>query len=128
VSLSIFIPVSVGEIFDKISILELKSKNIDDPIKKSNVEFELSALENVCSEHRLDLNHPLMNELRHINRELWNIEDDIRVAEKHQTFDDNFVNLARRVYQTNDQRFVIKSKINNVFDSGVKEEKSYESY
>lgn len=118
------VPVSVGEVLDKISILEIKSERITDTDKLNNVHTELSHLLLVAEAHR----HPaLESELKEVNEALWDIEDRIRVKEHLQEFDKEFVELARSVYVTNDQRANIKREINKVTGSELVEEKSYAS-
>jgi len=118
------VPVSVGEVLDKISILEIKSERITDTDKLNNVHTELRHLLLVAEAHR----HPaLESELKEVNEALWDIEDRIRVKEHLQEFDKEFVELARSVYVTNDQRANIKREINKVTGSELVEEKSYAS-
>ena len=116
------VPVSVGEVLDKISILEIKSERITDADKLKNVRTELEHLLVVAEAHR----HPaLESELKEVNEALWDIEDRIRVKERLQEFDDEFIELARSVYVTNDQRADIKREINKAAGSELVEEKSY---
>jgi len=116
------VPVSVGEVLDKISILEIKSERITDADKLKNVRTELAHLLVVAEAHR----HPaLESELKEVNETLWDIEDRIRVKEHLQEFDDEFIELARSVYVTNDQRAAIKKQINVALGSALAEEKSY---
>ena len=122
------IPVSIGELVDKITILQIKEEMIADPDKLVNVSAEREALVGVCEENGIDLDHALVSELREINRRLWKIEDDIREKERAGEFDEEFVEQARSVYRTNDLRFEAKSKINDEFGSELREEKSYEPY
>ena len=124
------IPVSLGELLDKISILEIKNKKILNESKLSNIKKELSGLKNVLKE--LDINmskaNDLYEDLYKINLSLWEIEDSIRLLEKNESFGKDFVKLARSVYITNDKRFEVKNKINQLFKSQYIEEKSYEDY
>tara|TARA_B100001939_G_C16774256_1_gene544021 strand:- start:122 stop:508 length:387 start_codon:yes stop_codon:yes gene_type:complete len=124
------IPVSLGELLDKISILEIKNKKILNESKLSNIKKELSGLKNVLKE--LDINmskaNDLYEDLYKINLSLWEIEDSIRLLEKNESFGKDFVKLARSVYITNDKRFEVKNKINKLFQSQYIEEKSYEDY
>ena len=124
------VPVSWGELFDKITILQIKSERITDPAKKQNVDRELAELLAV-----MDSAMPLpgevnaiMDELRAANSSLWDIEDNIRLCERDKRFDEEFIGLARSVYVTNDKRAELKKQINLLLDSGLVEEKSYESY
>lgn len=124
------IPVSLGELLDKISILEIKNKKITNESKLANIKKELSGLKNVLKE--LDINmseaNDLFEDLYKINLSLWEIEDSIRLLEKNEDFGKDFVKLARSVYITNDKRFEVKNKINQLFKSQYIEEKSYEDY
>ena len=124
------IPSSIGELVDKITILEIKTRNIADPAKLGNVRRELELL-NECLRN-LDLPSRdldgLKAELLAVNQELWRIEDEIRLLERARDFGDGFVALARAVYTTNDRRFAIKSRINALAGSEIVEEKSYEPY
>ena len=121
-------PVSVGELIDKITILRIKRRMITDAAKLTNIEAEMAALLSVCKKANIDPDAPLARDLEAINVKLWKIEDDIRDLERSKNFDAAFVALARAVYITNDERFATKSKINQVFGSSLKEEKSYQSY
>jgi len=126
----ILVPVSFGELLDKIAILQIKSERMSDPAKLANVRNELSALE------RTWMSHPaaggdvveLRARLKAVNERLWVIEDDIRLKEKAQRFDADFVRLARSVYFENDERARIKKDINVALGSAYVEEKSYEDY
>jgi hypothetical protein len=116
------IPASIGETLDKISILSIKSDRITDGRKLSNVHTELAQLVSAACDHRYP---ELEAELRSVNEALWDIEDRIRVKERLQEFDDEFVQLARSVYVTNDKRAEIKRRINELSGSALIEEKSY---
>ena len=126
----ILVPVSFGELLDKISILQIKSERMVDPAKLANVRNELSALE------RTWMGHPaaggdiarLRADLKSVNERLWVIEDDIRIKEKAQAFDAEFIELARSVYIEKDQRARIKKDINLALGSAYVEEKSYQDY
>ena len=126
----ILVPVSFGELLDKIAILQIKSERMSDPAKLANVRNELSALEKTW------MGHPAANtdivrlraDLKAVNERLWDIEDDIRVKEKAQAFDEGFVKLARSVYFQNDERARLKREINAALGSAYVEEKSYEDY
>jgi len=120
-------PISVGELLDKISILEIKAEAIDDPAKRANVLRELAALDavrdrEVAPAPELEALHA---ELRAVNRALWRIEDDIRAVERAGLFDERFIELARGVYRHNDRRAVLKRSINELTGSEIVEEKSY---
>lgn len=125
------IEISFGELFDKLSILEIKSKKIKNPDKLKNVNNELSQL-NKISELIKEKNPEMFNhyysKLLETNSKLWDIEDEIRICEKNNNFDGTFIKLARDVYYTNDERFVIKNEINSFYKSGVVEEKEYIEY
>lgn len=122
------VPVSNGEIADKISILRIKLDEIADPAKRANVEKEFRLLLPLLAEIGLAEDHPLYLDLLGVNRELWVIEDDIRDKERRKEFDERFVELARSVYFRNDRRAEIKRAINEATGSGLVEEKSYRPY
>ena len=114
---------------DKITILEIKKQNINDQNKLKNVKFELDTLNSIFN--KLNVKNKISNEiksLREINKKLWVIEDDIRDEERKSKFGDSFIKLARSVYFTNDKRAEIKKVINLKTNSGLIEEKSYQSY
>ena len=125
-----FIPISWGELFDKITILQIKSEKILSPDSLKNVDKELKELrlifDKVFAENLLALE--FTEKLRQINFELWNIEDQIREKERKKAFDNEFIQLARSVYIKNDQRSVIKGKINKAFGSDLVEQKYYSKY
>ena len=124
----ILVPVSFGELLDKISILQIKSERMSDPTKLANVRGELSALEQTWMAHPAaggDI-AKLRQELKAVNERLWVIEDDIRNKERAQAFDADFVRLARAVYFENDTRARIKKDINLALGSRYVEEKSYQ--
>lgn len=124
------VPMSVGEVLDKITILEIKSGNIQDAAKLANVETELAHLRPLVAGDTFstDEMHSLIGELKSINEALWKIEDDIRIEESKGDFGSRFIELARAVYVTNDQRAAIKKRINLATSSTIIEEKSYEIY
>jgi len=126
----IHIPMSPGELLDKITILEIKSERIDDPDKVANVRHELSLLNSTWREAvpADDTVQQLHGELRRINEALWEIEDDIRDKERAKEFDERFIELARAVYVTNDQRAAAKKALNLHLGSQIVEEKSYQDY
>ena len=126
----IAVPVSYGELIDKITILEIKSERIDDASKLANVRHELELLEvtwsgTVKSNVEID---DARARLKSVNEALWEIEDKIRVKESRKCFDEGFIELARAVYVTNDQRADIKKEINLALGSELVEEKSYQDY
>ena len=122
-------PISLGELVDKISILMIKKKNISDSIKLEHVAKELEFLQKTLKEYiSEDKISKFIQELVNINSKLWKIEDDIRECERNKLFDQTFIDLARSVYFTNDQRAKIKNDINKNFGSELVEVKSYEEY
>lgn len=126
----ILVPVSFGELLDKIAILEIKSERISDPAKLVNIRRELDALNATWQQapaSRVDI-AAARGALRAVNERLWVIEDDIRLKEKAQAFDAEFVRLARAVYFENDERARIKREINLALGSAYVEEKSYQDY
>ena len=126
----ITVPVSFGELLDKISILQIKSERICDEAKLANVRHELSALERSWMAHPAASGEilRLRADLKAVNERLWVIEDDIRIKERAQSFDSDFVRLARSVYFENDERARIKRDINLALGSAYVEEKSYQDY
>jgi len=124
------VPVSPGEVLDKITILEIKSERISDAGKLANVKRELELLQaswrqSVAEDETVRRIH---SELKTINEVLWEIEDAIRDKERARTFDQRFIELARSVYVTNDQRAAAKKKLNIYLGSEIVEEKSYQDY
>jgi len=127
--MKILCEVSVGELIDKMTILEIKSKKIKDKEKLENIKDELSAVKITVKTYDFSEEvFSLKKELKKINEHLWKIEDDIRAKEKKRKFDYEFVAIARSVYYKNDERFKIKNKINKACNSRFSEEKSYEEY
>lgn len=126
----ILVPVSFGELLDKIAILQIKSERMSDPAKLANVRNELSALEKTWMAHPAAGQDivALRAELKAVNERLWVIEDDIRLKEKAQAFDEEFIQLARSVYFQNDIRARVKKDINLALGSAYVEEKSYQDY
>jgi hypothetical protein len=126
----ILIPISPGELLDKITILQIKSERISDATKVANVRTELGMLEQVWSDTVKDDEQirALSSELKSINEALWEIEDDIRDEERNNRFSDRFIELARAVYVTNDERANAKKKVNLHLNSSIVEEKSYQDY
>ncbi|PCI62722.1 MAG: hypothetical protein COB37_06385 [Kordiimonadales bacterium] len=123
----IMIPVSVGELIDKITILEIKAVMITEPSKLENVQHELKLLNGVKNQHvtQTEEFETLASELKHINQQLWNVEDDIREQEAQKKFEGTFIALARSVYELNDERARLKRDISLLLGSEVLEEKSY---
>ncbi|MGB2240396.1 MAG: DUF6165 family protein [Candidatus Puniceispirillaceae bacterium] len=124
------VPVSVGEVLDKITILQIKLAHISDASKRVNIQNELDALLPLMAGDGFNTDEiqGLMAELKSVNEALWDIEDDIREKEAAKSFDAEFIKLARAVYVTNDKRAEIKKQINLATGSALIEEKSYESY
>ena len=122
-------PISLGELVDKISILMIKKKNISDSIKLQHVNKELEFLQKTLKKYisEDEINEFLLK-LVNINSKLWEIEDDIRECERKKSFDQTFIDLARSVYFTNDERAKVKNDINKTFGSELVEVKSYEEY
>jgi Family of unknown function (DUF6165) len=123
----LLVPISVAELLDKISILEIKAEAISDPAKRANVKRELAALEVVRRREVAAMPElaALYGELKSANLALWRIEDEIRQRERGGQFDEGFIELARSVYRTNDRRAVVKRRINELTGSEIVEEKSY---
>ena len=128
--MQLHVPVSVGEVLDKITILQIKLAHISDAEKRGNVQNELDALLPLVAgdSFATDQMQTLVAELKSVNEALWEIEDDIREQEAAKTFGEKFIRLARAVYVTNDKRAAIKKQINLATGSALTEEKSYESY
>ena len=124
------IPISLGELIDKISILKIKKKNIDDKEKNFLIDQELELLEKNLEENLNDtvIIQDYLDDLISINSKLWKIEDDLRECERKKNFNQEFIELARSVYFTNDQRSKIKLEINRKFGSKIIEIKSYTKY
>ena len=126
----ISVPVSPGELIDKLTILEIKSERMSDAKKIANVKLELQLLSDTWSKSdfaKIDISTE-WSELKRINAELWDIEDKIRDEERHQRFGEEFIRLARAVYFINDDRAAVKRKINDKLGSKIVEEKSYAEY
>jgi Family of unknown function (DUF6165) len=123
------VPISVGELIDKLTILQIKLQEIEDPEKWGNVKREWDLLSNL-PEYR-DIAYsvaPYFTNLYIVNMQLWVIENDIRECERTEKFDLHFIRLARNVYKTNDKRAAIKKEINLKYGSKIIEEKSYKEY
>ena len=121
------VPVSVGELLDKVSILRIKLDKFQDEQRRANVRRELDALLETCQEYGLH-HEDLETELIEVNTELWEVEDKLRVLESRADFGAEFIKLARGVYYTNDRRAAIKRRINEHFGSTLVEEKEYVKY
>ena len=124
---SITAPLSLGELIDKITILEIKTQHIQG-VSLTNVKKELEQLSATLDALNLDLDAQLVERLKDINADLWQIEDQIREKERQKDFGEVFIRLARSVYQQNDRRAAIKKEINTIYGSALSEEKSYKTY
>ena len=124
------VPISPGELVDKITILEIKKEFIQDINKLNNINHEYDVLMKIYNENILKVEgvEVLKSKLKDINLTLWKIEDDIRDCERDKNFNECFVELARSVYFTNDKRSKIKLEINVLLNSSLVEEKSYKDY
>ena len=121
---SILAPVSLGELIDKITILEIKQIHMTG-IKLKNVNKELKLLRKILKDKNLEIDIDLINSLKEVNNNLWQIEDNIRIKERDQKFNKEFIQLARSVYKENDTRASIKKEINQKYNSELVEEKLY---
>jgi hypothetical protein len=124
----ILVPISPGELLDKITILRIKVARIQDAAKLANVKLELQLLEETWKTSGAQDVSADERALQDVNERLWDIEDRIRDKEAHQTFDRDFIELARSVYIANDERAAIKKRINTQLGSRIVEEKSYKQY
>mgnify|MGYP001284589979 FL=1 len=122
--------ISAGELFDKISILEIKLDKIKDKNNLVEINKEYKMLKNVRNSNIeiTDKIEKLFKEIKKVNTNLWNIEDKLRICEKNKDYGKNFIELARAVYLNNDKRSIIKLKINKILGSNIKEIKQYVSY
>lgn len=121
------VPISIGELIDKITILEIKKDKLKN-FKLKNILKELSFLRAVLEKDSIFIPDEIFLQLKSINLTLWNIEDKIRIKEKNKEFDNEFIELARSVYLNNDRRSETKKELNLMFKSEIIEEKSYEKY
>ena len=124
------VEISVGELVDKITILEIKLMFIEDDVKRENINKELTTLNSSFVEDVGEGEEILVlkESLKKVNLELWRIEDDIRECERQSNFGDDFIKLARAVYHTNDKRAALKREVNELVGSELVEEKSYAAY
>ena len=122
----ITVPISLGELYDKITILEIKIGNINDTEKLVNVINEYKELKSIAEKYEIDVD--LYNRLREVNQKIWDIEDGIRNEERNKDYGEDFIQLAREVYFNNDKRAEIKKEINLKYGSQIIEEKSYAKY
>ena len=123
-SIEIHAQISIGELIDKITILKIKQVKMKGD-QLENVNKELKSLETIIKDYQIDVDKDLFDNLKKINYSLWEIEDSIRLKEKKQEFDNDFIELARSVYIQNDKRSLIKKNINRRYNSNITEEKSY---
>jgi|TARA_B100001939_G_scaffold318320_1_gene305633 hypothetical protein len=128
--MKINIPASIGELFDKITILEIKKSKIKDDNKLIFINKELDLLKKVVKTKKINTRSlsPLIKKLKNVNLKLWNVEDKLRKFEKNKQFKKDFINYARKVYYTNDKRAILKNEINLKTNSIISEVKSYEKY
>ena len=123
------VPVSVGELIDKLSILQVKKSKVKNSDKLKFIEKEYDLLLSMSFEYFNNVDIiSTYKELVDVNTKLWEVEDELRVIENTKVFDSNFIELARAVYYTNDERFRLKDKINNLTNSEIKEQKDYKEY
>lgn len=124
------IPVSFGELIDKLTILEIKKSKITDNEKLKNIQLEFELLNKKYQTKLKDTKElqVFYDALLEVNHKLWKIEDKIRILENSKEFNEEFIDLARSVYKSNDERFAIKNEINKTFDSEIQEQKEYENY
>ena len=125
----ITVPVSVGELIDKLSILHVKKTKVSNEQKLTFINTEFELLYNMSSYYLNDEEiSKLYHKLVEINSKLWDVEDELRVIESTKEFDVNFIGLSRKVYYTNDERFSVKNKINELTNSDIREQKDYKNY
>ena len=126
---TILIPVSIGELADKLTILEIKAERIEDAGKRAHVQVELEGLRALWAplESAQEALAPLKRDLRAINERMWDVQDALRAKEAAQTFDDEFITLARAVAQRNGERIAVKNTINRLAGSRFIEEKQYQA-
>ena len=129
--MTIKIPISYGELIDKLTILDIKKMKISDKEKLEDIENEFNLLKesaSVLKKNHMNEYNKFYSELKELNLNLWITEDEIRLCEKNNSFDKEFIELARSVYKLNDKRFHIKNEINSAFNSPLAEQKDYEDY
>jgi hypothetical protein len=124
--MNLYSEISAGELIDKISILQIKSEKIKDEAKLDHVTREKYDL--LKEAQKLNIYQKWLDKIKEVNLKLWKIEDDIREKERKKEFDQEFIELARAVYFTNDERFNVKNEINSWYNSNIVEQKSYEKY
>lgn len=121
------LPVSIGELWDKYTILLIKKEKVIDQDKIKHILNEIDYFSTIINDYPYE-NNKMFIDLKRVNSELWDIEDKIRIKEKKKEFDDEFINLARQVYHKNDERATIKSNINVEYKSQIHEVKEYVNY
>ena len=128
--MKINLPASIGELFDKITILEIKRSKIKDKTKLKIINQELNLLKKVVLTKKINTRNltSLIKQLKNINVRLWNVEDKLRIFEKNRSFKKDFISYARKVYHMNDKRAYLKNEINKKTNSLISEVKSYEKY
>ena len=124
--MEILVPISLGELYDKIAILIIKKERITDIIKLENIQKELDLLQDIAEKY--DIDGEFHTRLLDVNTRLWDVEDKLRIKEKNQEIFGDFIELARMVYKWNDLRADIKKEINIKYGSGIIEEKQYVKY
>ena len=124
--MEILVPISLGELYDKFTILRVKMNRIEDEEKLKNIIKELDLLKQITSKHPIEAH--FMIDLYNVNDHIWVTEDNIRKKEQKKEYDDIFVSFARDIYHNNDKRAEIKREINLKYESDIIEEKSYEKY
>lgn len=123
------IPISIGELIDKLSILEVKKQNVKDPIKLKHINTEFILLKEKSEKYLEDIEiKNIYDKLVETNSKLWDIEDRLRIMEKEKRFGGEFIDYARKVYITNDKRFELKNTINSILSSDIQEVKEYVNY
>ena len=120
------IEVSIGEVIDKITILQIKENNIKDPIKLKHIKKELQILNQTLIESNIIVPNDLVVKLRNVNQRLWDCEEVLRLKEKNKEYDSEFIKYAVDDAVINDERFLVKNEINNICNSNIKEQKSYD--
>lgn len=126
--MNIIVPISVGELIDKITILSIKSEKIDDESKLQNINHELGELEKIAIRNNVTLRVEYMHlfaKLKRINGDLWHLEDEVRRLMKAQQFDEEYVQVTTGIHHTNDYRSRVKAEINRIYNSAIVDEKSY---
>jgi len=128
--MEILVPISLGELYDKITILEIKKEKISDDNKLKNIKKELEELSMILNKiwDKVGIDNVMFVHIKDINKKLWDVEDELRLKEKAHEFDEKFIQLARGVYFWNDKRANVKKEINLKYGSNIIEEKQYTDY